>query len=193
MSDTVRAPLRARVVLAYPRPVPPSSALPEPEGSLEILLHEPGRHTLTRWHNTMLCSWLHPGNTAELERLVQFSVQETKRHPRGFSSVHVVHDGLAMPDASERAVLSELIKQLHGHLVCVGVLMQGGGFWASAMQSMMTSLSIVTARTHSMRFARTPAELSAWFVEEHGRRTGVRFSAQALESALDALTKAAAG
>jgi hypothetical protein len=64
-------------------------------------------------------------------------------------------------------------------------VMLGAGFWASALQSMITGLRMLAPpRPSILRFARDPLELKAWFPHEHLVRTGQRIDEARLMSVM---------
>ena len=75
---------------------------------------------------------------------------------------------------------------------CVGIALLGAGFWASALQSMITGLLMVAPRGFALRFAGDPAELGAWLPREHSRRTGVEIDARGLAQAVDQVLRVGA-
>jgi hypothetical protein len=111
-----------------------------------------------------------------------------KAHPHGVSFVHLVEDGAGLPDAVARRALAGMMESFSETTVCVGVVLMGNGFWASAMQSVLTSMRLVAPpRRWTMRFASRMSELSDWLPQLHMERTRQRIDRAELEAVLKAV------
>ena len=77
-----------------------------------------------------------------------------------------------MPEADVRAAVLAMSSHFAPRTACLAVVLMGAGFWASALQSVLTALRMLAPhRSGLMRFSREPAELCDWFPAEHTRRT----------------------
>jgi hypothetical protein len=65
-----------------------------------------------------------------------------------------------------------MISEFADVTVCVGVVLRGNGFWASAMQSVLTGMQLVAPpRRWHMRFAVRESEITDWVAKAHEHRT----------------------
>lgn len=95
------------------------------------------------------------------------------------SFVHVVSNEVGMPDAETRNVLVESSKQHETRIGVAALVVNGTGFWASALRGVATSITILIPKTVQVRICGSPEELIPWFPTEHERRTGVAIEADA--------------
>jgi hypothetical protein len=93
--------------------------------------------------------------------------------------------GPPLPEPAVRERFSELLGKNPKTLACVGVLLEGRGFWASAIRSFLLGLRVVSPRSVQMQAFSTSREVASWLTEPHATRTGVRIAAQELELVLD--------
>jgi hypothetical protein len=119
-----------------------------------------------------------------VRRIREITEQMASAYPGGFSSIHLVRNGAPLPDSDARKGFSDIMAQYAQQMACIGVVLMGAGFWASALQGMITSISMVAKRSYVLRFAREPAELGAWFPGEHQKRSGQVIEASALAAVL---------
>lgn len=157
----------------------------ESAGLIEVLAFQPGHYVAVRWCNLTIVYWMQ-GATGPIVRRVQlFTEKMSKAYPGGFSSIHLVRNGTPLPDADARQGLAKIMEDYAQQMGCIGVVLMGAGFWASALQGVVTGLSMVARRAFVLRFARDPAEICAWFPAEHHKRTGQTVDAAGLTAAMD--------
>lgn len=69
---------------------------------------------------------------------------------------------------------------------CMAIVLMGGGFWVSALQSLITGLRMLSGPNPPLlRFAREVGEVRAWLPREHLVRTGERIDEGRLMSAIE--------
>jgi hypothetical protein len=110
------------------------------------------------------------------EVLDETSVEFVAKHPEGISAVHIVANGVALPESATRAELNRLTDKYAPSLACFGTVIEGSGFWASAMQSFVTGLHWVSRRPFKSRIGPSMVEIAGWLPGPHAERTGVRFT-----------------
>ncbi|HVW25426.1 MAG TPA: hypothetical protein VHC69_08645 [Polyangiaceae bacterium] len=166
-----------------------TEALPEASRrsvELESMLHADGL-TVHGFRNLQIASWTAQGTIALVELLAEHSTRFHRRHPEGVSVVHVISKGPALPDAPTRERLKTLLEGNTKTLACVAIILDGRGFWASAVRSFLVGLRLVSPRTFVMQVFSTPEEVAAWLPEQHLQRTGVRIDAPDLLQAIEAV------
>jgi hypothetical protein len=67
----------------------------------------------------------------------------------------------------------------------MATIIEGNGFWASAMTSFITSLHWMSRKPFKARTATDVAEIATWAPQHHAAKTGVRFYSVELGHALD--------
>jgi hypothetical protein len=141
---------------------------------VELVGEVPGVHRVTRWHNVVFIAWLgRPTAAATLELGAISGRILSVLGDQKLSYVHMIPSAVHLPDSETRAALHDITRAYGQHTACVGVIVRGSGFWASALRSIVTSVRVVAPRTVDIRIHGEMAELLGWFPAEHAQRTGV--------------------
>jgi hypothetical protein len=156
----------------------------------EILLDEPGC-LMASWRNITIVVWATRATLRRAERLAQIGTEQLRLHPRGGSTIHLVIDGAALPDAETRAALEAMATQFEDKLACVLTVLAGSGFWASAMRGLVTSLFWLRSTKYLPHIAATHQEAARWFCQHHTARTKVYVGTSEYNRLLDGLLEAA--
>ena len=152
---------------------------------LAILAHVRRHYVAARWRNVLIVYWQKQGSLQAVQKVDALLGQMAETTELRISCVHLIKDGAGLPDDATRAAVRALHQRHADRLACLGVVLMGGGFWASALQSVLTALRAVGGpRSSTMRFARTPSELADWLPAEHAARTGVRLQERELAAAI---------
>jgi hypothetical protein len=80
---------------------------------------------------------------------------------------------LTLPDADTRAVLLDSTHRYANRSGVAGVVVSGGGFWASAIRGFTTGISVLAPRSLDLRIVGATEDLIPWFPIEHEKRTGI--------------------
>ncbi|HKP60963.1 MAG TPA: hypothetical protein VJV78_29740 [Polyangiales bacterium] len=142
---------------------------------------------MTGWRNIALVAWQGRPTGPATRQLASITDHLLGQLDAGtkLSYIHLVPVGLGLPDADGRAALHE-ITQKHGqNTACVGVVVSGGGFWASAVRGIVTSVQVIAPRSVEMRIHAKSVELFSWFPKEHEQRTGVSIPWSELTEPID--------
>jgi hypothetical protein len=153
---------------------------------VETLLKADGL-TLHGWRNIQIASWTAQGTIPLVEQLAEHSRRFHHRHPEGVSVVHLISKGPALPEAPTRERLKTLMEANAKTLACVAIVLDGRGFWASAVRSFLVGLRLVSPRTITMQVFSTSQEVAAWLPEIHFQRTNVKVEASELLGAVEAV------
>jgi hypothetical protein len=100
------------------------------------------------------------------------------------SSVHMVNARVKLPDAETRDVLAQIMKNTGNALACAAVIVDGGGFWASALRSFVTGLRVLAPGTVDLHAYASIQEVLAWLPAEHHKRTGKTLAVEQVERLL---------
>lgn len=159
-----------------------------PRAVWKVMDAKPGAWSFGVWKNFVIGVWSARG-TAEAVG----SLANTGRSLKSkYTSVQIIKNGAGLPTPEGRAALVELLKERTGRLACVMVVLLGSGFWASALQSMITGLHMVApSGSMKLRICETIEDAAAWLAKEHGPLTGVDVNPSELRTVLaDALATA---
>jgi hypothetical protein len=166
--------------------------LEEKAEAVTVSAQVPGHFVFGSWKNVLITYWQHQANGAAVKQLVGVCDELVKAHPGGVSIIHLVREGAGLPDAAAREGLARMGDRFAHETACLVVVLMGAGFWASALQSVLTGIRLIAPpRPSLMRFARDLKELESWFAQEHLRRSGVRVEPAKLTAMLLSLCSTA--
>ncbi|HVW30292.1 MAG TPA: hypothetical protein VHC69_33270 [Polyangiaceae bacterium] len=164
-----------------------SNADPAQRASLfeppSVIYEEPGFLAAT-WRNVGIVVWGKQATPSLAKKLEQFSDDLLARNPNGISAIHVITSTAALPDSATRAELDRLTNKYAKDLAVMGTVIEGTGFWASAMTSFITSLHWMSRKPFKVRTASDAADIANWAPPHHAAKTGVRFTPDELGRAL---------
>src|SRR5262245_16796261 len=107
----------------------PSDA-PEP-----TLLGEGPGYLFAGYRGIVVAVWTIQGTGELADALGRVTERYLERHPTGISSVHIIAKNPPLPTAEARTRLGALTERFAPHLAGVGSVLEGTGFWASALRS----------------------------------------------------------
>jgi len=148
-----------------------------------VLDQGPG-YVFSAHHNVLIACWTTQGTAPLIATFGRTLAAFVARHPGGVSAVHVIAAGLPLATAEAREALSALMKQHGGHLACVGTVLEGTGFWASATRGVIVGIQLVAPNSLSMRTCAKVSELVAWLPKPHAQRTGTALEPRQFEQAI---------
>jgi hypothetical protein len=176
-------------------PPPPTGAVPSPASpasnawnadSPAVIYEAPGL-LLTHWKNFAIHLWTGRASLAMVMRLDELSPPFATAHPRGFSSVHIIAQGTPLPDRDVRNALRNLTNKYAKNIGCVCHVVEGAGFWASALRSFLTGFHFGPREPFDLHICAT-LEMAAQHVPQpHSQRTGVFVATNEFEAALKAV------
>lgn len=150
------------------------------KSDLLLLGASPGAYAFYRFQNVAINVWTGQPTGEAVRCLAELTTLSRKTCPRGVSSIHWVVQGVGLPTPEAREGLRSLVLRDGDHIACVGVVLRGDGFWASALRSAVSGILLVGPRApFPQRVYGSAEELAAWLPGEHVKRT---------KTPLDALT-----
>lgn len=152
--------------------------------NLTLLDSRPGEFAFYGWNNVTLIIWPTQATGYAVERLTAVTERMIGIFAQGVSNIHVVANGAPLPTAEARAGFVDIMKRHEARLACVAVVLEGSGFWAATLRSVITGMRMVSPRTFPMRFHESIAEVPRWLPKEHERLTGTELIPDGLYRAL---------
>lgn len=144
----------------------------EKKPELVLLASVRGEYAFYRYGNLAINVWLAQPAGAAVQKLSDLTTDSRGSCPRGISSVHWLAEGVGVPTPEARAGLRALATRDGDHIACVGTVLNGTGFWASALRSALSGILLVGPKAQfPTRLYGTAEELAAWLPNEHARRT----------------------
>jgi hypothetical protein len=169
-----------------------SPSRPEQAGTpVEVLGRAPG-YLLSAHRNVLIACWTAQGTQPMVEAFGHVLDSFVAQHVEGVSSIHLIRAGLPLATAGARDVLSGLIKKHGDVLACVGTVLEGTGFWASATRSLIVGLQLVAPNTVAIRTYASVSEVVAWLPKPHAQRTGTVLEPDELAQSITAARAQAA-
>ena len=147
---------------------------------------ERGHFSCSIWLNVSILIWASRATEPALRRIQRVTHELTTRFPAGHSNVAFVLDGVGPPTPEARKILTHLYREGVADLKCLGVVLEGGGFWASSLRSSITSMQLEAGRRTALGQYTSIAEIAAWMAPRHAAQTGVEISVEELQAALEA-------
>jgi hypothetical protein len=153
---------------------PASDWNPRSTTGFQLLDSEPKEFVFGSWNNVLIAVWKSQATAPRVERFKRAIELMNERTPGYRSNVHMIVEGAALPTAEARAVLVELMKRNREALACVVIVVDGRGFWSSALRSAMTGLRVLAPTSFDFHVAATVDNVVNWLPAVHEQRTGVK-------------------
>jgi len=154
--------------------------------TFDIVDRGPG-HVLAVYRNVFIAFWATQGTGELIERLERFSAPHIEAHPEGVSSIQLVAKGTPLATSEARERLVSLIRRHSNRLACIGTVLEGEGFWASATRSLILGMRLLVPRSFEMQTYESIEELARWLPAPHAKKTGVVLEEPELIGVLRAL------
>lgn len=158
--------------------VPPTWASPVIE--TKPLWTVPGVFAYDSWKNVSIGVYVGQATPAAARELLAMSDHQARTFPEGRSSVVFVLDQLGAPPPEARPDLDRVYES--SGLACTAIVLEGSGFWASAIRSMTSNM--VRGQAVSVRAHTNLDEVVTWMPAEHQKRTKVELPPDDLKRAL---------
>jgi hypothetical protein len=156
------------------------------EETATILSRGPG-YAVATWENVLIGCWRIQSNVTVITELGAGAAILNRKYPGGFSNLHVIWDDPPLPGADTRKLLQRQLNDYATPLACLGVVLEGTGFWASAVRSFVIGLRILAPRSFEMNITGSIQDLVTWAVPIHNAATAHPVAVAALTKVLSAL------
>lgn len=166
----------------------------QPGSQLVLIDEDPGKYRFYKWQHVHVIVWIGQANGESARRLGRMTLKPAPGTRR--SDIHIVTSNIPLPSGDARTVFVQLMREMQGDVACVGVVIEDGGFWASAMRSAVIGVGMLAPKILPFRALASLDDIAAWLPGEHQRRTGVAIDPVGLrrvltEARLGTLTTAA--
>jgi hypothetical protein len=161
----------------------PKISFRPPPAPSSALLVEPGVYHYSAWQNINIGVWVGQATLRAAQGLLLIGKEMSRRYPGGHSSIVFVLDRLPAPTPEARELLGQLFKA-GSELACTAVILEGSGFWASGLRSMIANMHRTAAGAVRLRVGTSVDEALDWFPAEHERCTGIMVDVAQLRMAL---------
>jgi hypothetical protein len=141
------------------------------------------------WRNITIAIWATQATVELVAELTRFSEEiSVQLNQQKVSALHIIRNQARLPDVAARQALRALNEQYAPRIACTVTMIEGTGFWASAMRGLVTGLQLVAPRQqYKHHSCATTSEAAGWLVAPHARQTGVHIDSGELRGAVDLL------
>jgi hypothetical protein len=143
----------------------------------------PGVFHYNSYKNISIGVWVGQATLPAVQALLPFGKQIIQLYPDGHSSIVFILDKLPAPTADARELLGSFFSA-RSTLSCSAVILEGSGFWASGLRSMIANTHRTSTGSVKLRVSTTIDEVLEWFPAEHARATGIDVDPGELRSEL---------
>jgi hypothetical protein len=143
---------------------------------------EPGKFYLAHWCGVSITIFAGQADSEFLRRAALMNEHWKRRDKKERTNVSFVLGGVPLPSPEVRAVF-EAQRAGNMGIVNFGLVVEGEGFWASALRSTVTGMSL-TAHNVSGRIETTIEAIAPWIAREHAARIGETLPELAIVRAL---------
>lgn len=154
----------------------------ESSNDIEILGEIAGIAIAAAYRNVEIIAWHRTATLEVVERLLPATQQIARRHPQGFSAFHIVSRTAGVPTRDARERLITIGKQFTSQTIAVAVVLDHTGFAASALRSLVTTMTLLIRPRHATAVYRNIGEAAQWLATQHAKR-GTPLDSAELEAA----------
>ena len=150
---------------------------------METLAVEPGRCAFYAHKNITIGVWTGQADLRSAQATEGVARTMAARYPAGRSYVAFVLDGLPGPTPEATQVLTRVMGQREG-LACLAYVLEGEGFWASGLRSMISNTHRESGAEGSLKVGTHADQIVDWLCVHHARKTGVALPPAELRAVL---------
>ena len=154
---------------------------------LEPFGGEPGVVSFYGYENITIIVWHAKPTLAAAQHLFRVSHRRRAEFSHGISVVHLVQVTFEMPDGPTRDEFVRLLRDGGGKLAVLCVIVGAGGFWASALRSLITGLRVLSRGSFDMGLHTNITEGVEYLLPRHVAKTGVAIDGEQFTSVLTQL------
>lgn len=167
----------------------PARSQPLAAPQLEHLGGEPGVLQMFLYGNLLIFVWLDQATEGSVARLREAGRYVAKTGMPIVGMVSWLTPDRPMPDPDTRRRVVEANREAFPNLAYSALILNGNGFWASAVRATLNGMRLLSPRRVDMRFDACIEDTAVWLPDVHRTRTGRRIPAetftQIVRSAVD--------
>jgi hypothetical protein len=138
---------------------------------------------MAHWRGIGIVVWATQATAPHVQEMVKLTEEIGKSHLRG-SHVSLVVNRAPLPTYEARRAIHALTLRYEKNTICSATLIEGTGFWTSAVRSLVTSLHMVGRWSFELKTFSEIDALSDWLAPIHARGAGIDVPPQELAGAL---------
>lgn len=113
-------------------------------------------YVLASWQQIFVVVWRHDTTLQGVEALHRECRQFAAEHARGIGLLTIVSEKAPMPASAARHAVADFLAQGSTYIKCSAVLMEGTGFRAAAVRSVVTGLTMLAKQAYPHRVCSLP-------------------------------------
>ncbi|WP_438003823.1 serine/threonine-protein kinase [Sorangium sp. So ce321] len=146
-------------------------------------------YILASWRQILCIIWRRETTNEGVRRLCDACRDFAKQHPRGIGLLTVIESGAPLPPAAVRKELADFLAGASAFIRCSAVVVEGAGFRAAAVRSVVTGLSLVARQRYPHQVC-DMRKAGLMFADILPAATGIDVSDEAFQVSLDRLREA---
>lgn len=155
----------------------------EPPPDLPELTYAAQGCVMGHWRAVGVVVWATQAIEPHVQEMAKLADVIGRTHLRG-SNVTLAINRAPLPTYDARRGIHELTRRYEKTIVCSATLIEGGGFWSSAVRSLVTSLHLIGRWSFELKTFSDIDSLAAWVAPIHARGTGIAVEPEELAGAL---------
>ena len=100
-------------------------------------------YALASWNEIVAVVWRHETTVEAVRQLDEAVAELARSHPKGIGMLTVVAEGAPLPPSAARKAIADLLTASTAFIRCSVVIMEGTGFRAAAVRSVVTGLTML--------------------------------------------------
>jgi hypothetical protein len=108
-------------------------------------------YVLASWRQIFSVVWRRDTTVDGARHLQRACRDFAKAHPRGIGLLTIVAEQAPMPSAAARQAVAEFLAHGSSYIKCSAVVMEGAGFRAAAVRSVVTGLTMLAKQAYPHR------------------------------------------
>jgi hypothetical protein len=151
----------------------------------EVWDSEPERFSCSVWKNLSIVIFFDQATADVARRISRFNQQMILHYPMGHSNVTFVVNDIPPPSPDAHEGLASIFDSKISRINCMAIVLEGVGFWASAIRSSVTTWRMESRSDIALRVYTSIDEVVDWLPTEHQQRTGLSIDPHTLKAALE--------
>jgi hypothetical protein len=137
------------------------------------------------WKDIDVLLWQAAPDVASVQQIGEAIPERMERNRHKLSVVHVLYPHVGLPNQQARSELSRIGKRWRDSIVCIGLVVEGGGLRLSAWRGVLTGIIAVSPVRRTVSVAATTAGIASWLSVHHAQKTGVQHTQDELSRMLE--------
>ena len=143
-------------------------------------------YVLATWQQIFVVVWRRDTTLEAVAALHRECREFATKHPLGIGLLTIVSEKAPMPPSPARHAVADFLAQGSAYIKCSAVLMEGTGFRAAAVRSVVTGLTMLAKQAYPHRVCSLP-DAVAMLSHTLTRVGGRALNATAMHAAIDEL------